>query len=319
LFDSLGSESYFKNFYARRFLRISPLYYGFLLLLLLLAHPLKSHWSWPRVIIFLGYLQNLPFGLREIGHGSIFYYTNHLWSLAVEEQFYLLWPLFVFLIHGRKKLMNVALALAGFALGLRIFLILHGGLVWIVPYKFTPCRMDSLLIGAWLALAMRGKNTERILNAARFLLPTALSLMTIIVLRTGNFDWITNRSVNLIGYSLSAVASASLIALSLRPDSLAERLFDVGWLRFLGKYSYGIYVWHLFIAELIGVGPRLYLDRHLHSKALGLIGSAFLIGCISILVALLSYHLYEVQFLRFKKYFNYSSSKRPSPDALIAQ
>ncbi len=143
--------------------------------------------------------------------------------------------------------------------------------------------------------------------------------MTIIVLRTGNFDWITNRSVNLIGYSLSAVASASLIALSLRPDSLAERLFDVGWLRFLGKYSYGIYVWHLFIAELIGVGPRLYLDRHLHSKALGLIGSAFLIGCISILVALLSYHLYEVQFLRFKKYFNYSSSKRPSPDALIAQ
>ena len=103
LYDTLHNEHYFRNFYMRRFLRIFPLYYGFLFLLMALA-PWR-HVTWGgRQFVLLAYLQNTAIwfpipGFRLANLADL----NHFWSLAVEEQFYLFWPLVVFLVKDRKK------------------------------------------------------------------------------------------------------------------------------------------------------------------------------------------------------------------------
>ena len=90
LYDTVDSPSFFLNFYARRFLRIFPLYYGSLAALLILSGTLGIDWQGSEYIL-LGYLQNVP-PLNLHLTPTVHRYTAHFWSLAVEEQFYLLWP-----------------------------------------------------------------------------------------------------------------------------------------------------------------------------------------------------------------------------------
>jgi len=159
LFDSLRDTAYFRRFYVRRALRIFPLYYGVILLLLALTPWLGIVWHGVQWTL-LFYLQNtslaIPIGDFKLPHGLD---LEHFWSLAVEEQFYLVWPLAVFLIRDRKRLLGWCLAFSVFALTLRLFLEFHG-----TAYKFintgTLCRADSLLIGAALALLIRGPEKE---------------------------------------------------------------------------------------------------------------------------------------------------------------
>jgi peptidoglycan/LPS O-acetylase OafA/YrhL len=106
-------------------------------------------------------------------------------------------------------------------------------------------------------------------------------------------------------YSLLAVGFACLIAWALRPHSMGKQLFEQSWLRFLGKYSYGIYVLHVFVLSALALPLRTAIAAATHSKGLG-VGLA---GILSLLVAVgaawLSYHLYERPFLRLKHHFDY--------------
>src|SRR6266702_4824953 len=126
LFDSLSDSSFFRKFYARRTLRIFPLYYGVLITLFLLTPWLGLQWhrmNWA----LLFYLQNTniagPFYDFHMGNQGLS--LDHFWSLAVEEQFYLIWPLAVFFIRDLKKLLWTCLALSCAALLLRFFLAFH--------------------------------------------------------------------------------------------------------------------------------------------------------------------------------------------------
>src|SRR6266700_3962582 len=114
LFDSLQKGGYFRNFYARRALRIFPLYYGFLLILICLTHPWHLQWQGKQYIL-LTYTQNLGIFTHDyVGfRPASFLNLNHFWSLAVEEQFYFFWPVIVFLVRDLRKLLFVALFLSG--------------------------------------------------------------------------------------------------------------------------------------------------------------------------------------------------------------
>src|SRR5262249_1302664 len=155
---------YFRNFYARRILRIFPLYYGVLLAVLVLLPTLQwlgqrqipgltevrtfQAWLWlpsPKILLSWKAQWVLDSGVIRM---------NHLWSLAVEEHFYLVWPLIV-LMFDRRALMKIAAALIAGALVLRIALAMNH-VTYIASYTLTPCRMDALAIGAFLALASRG-------------------------------------------------------------------------------------------------------------------------------------------------------------------
>lgn len=313
LFDTLHTGHYFRNFYARRFLRIFPLYYGVLLVLFIVFHPIHFDQGRQFLLLFT-YLQNTPLWL----HGSqsaVAQPADHLWSLAVEEQFYLVWPVLIFLIRDRRKLLWTAATLALIAPVTRFFLLAHGA-SFQATYKWTICRADSLLAGAWLALIIRGKLRDTVLRYATPVFVVALILCGIIAWRTGNFQWGINYSINSYGYSIVAIACTSLIAMSLRPASFTARAMRAKSLRFFGKYSYGIYVYHQMVFALVAWLIRGYLQSHIHSKALYHIAEMVCVLLITMPLAVFSYHFYEKPFLKLKRYFNYPPLKERGGEAL---
>jgi peptidoglycan/LPS O-acetylase OafA/YrhL len=296
LFDSLTSKHYFRNFYMRRALRIFPLYYGVLLILFILFRPT---WNTGRQLYLLPfYLQNTSWWWHGSQVGAIKDVTGHLWSLAVEEQFYLVWPVIVFLIRDRRKLLWVALALALTAPITRMILLAHGA-KFEATYKLTLCRSDALLAGGWLALAIRGKYKETILRAAAPVFCVALIGCFAIAWRTGSFNWEDSRLINGFGYSILALASTSLIAMALVPRSPTASIMNLPVLRWLGKYSYGIYIFH----QMMGGVYASFLQGHIHSRAAL---HATIVICNLVLtlpLAWLSFRFYEQPFLGLKRYF----------------
>jgi peptidoglycan/LPS O-acetylase OafA/YrhL len=302
LFDTLNTGHYFKNFYARRALRIFPLYYGVLLVLFIVFRP--THWTEGRQLyVILVYLQNTPLWWNGSQSRAIKDVTGHLWSLAVEEQFYLVWPVLIFWIRDRRKLLWTAVALATVAPIART-LMLHHGAPAEATYKMTICRADSLLTGAWLALAVRGERRETVLRFALPVFCLAMLLCGVIAWRSGSFDWEGNYAINAYGYSLLAIAGTSLIAMALSTGSLTSRLMHSSLLRWLGKYSYGIYIFHMLVSF---VYPA-FLHAHIHSKVVLHIAVLVCNLAITLPLAWLSYHFYEQPFLRLKRHFNYSSA-----------
>ena len=112
-----------------------------------------------------------------------------------------------------------------------------------------------------------------------------------------------------IGFSLLGIASASLIAMTYTPDTGTERIFRNSVLRFFGRYSYGIYVFHYTLDELLTGRIRGVVDAEFHSKAFGVFSGAVIVAIASVLVAVGSYHFYEKHFLLLKKYFSYQTSR----------
>ena len=328
LYDTLNDSHYFRSFYMRRFLRIFPLYYGFLLLLLILGN--WTHVAWGgRQYVLLTYMQNttLWFPVTDF-HPGVWADLDHFWSLAVEEQFYLFWPLLVFLVRGRRSLIALALALSGFALCLRIAMYLHGASPLTI-FMLTPCRMDTLLLGGCAALVLRGDSGW---IPYRWMLPIALAAAAIIAcytlwhlgsdMRAGFFG-------ATFGYLVIALGCVALLLASLDPASFAQRVFRWQFLRALGKYSYGIYVLHIFVARLVaitmdrvlGTSLRDFLTPWLHSRPLAVLVEFCIIAAAVIFAAYLSYNLYEVHFLRLKRYFGYRRTSRavPAPETVGAE
>jgi peptidoglycan/LPS O-acetylase OafA/YrhL len=310
LFDSLGGRAYFRTFYIRRFLRIFPLYYGALFFLLLLSVLLSLHWNGYE-LVYLAYLQNLPPWSFHIPSLNIYGYTGHFWSLAVEEQFYLIWPLIVFLVRDRRRLLVTALALVPIAPALRIWTVLHG-LPHPLTYQFTLCRTDSLLLGACLALAIRGPRPYTLLRIAPVAAAVCFVGTTALALRhhPWNLSEEPNTFLKGVGFTLLAISFAALIASVLRSGSLIERLFRNAAMRWLGRYSYGIYVFHMIVLAAVGFGPRLWLDARFHSKVAGIAGEALLCLTITLALAWISFNFYEKPFLRLKRRFDYGDERK---------
>ena len=323
LYDTLGDSRYVSRFFARRSLRILPLYYGVFVLLMLLMPIMHYQWR-PGHLWFLLYLGNFAgnanFDLYHVFSSNHYWWSAnlaHFWSLCVEEQFYLLWPWVVFAVKGRRRLIGVAAALSVGALLCRAGFLWWAGPVlgerWIV--RALPFRADALLIGGILALLLRGPAADKVQRASKWLLVSAgLPVL-------GIFFWSPKAQspfLLTIGYSLTAIASAGMIGMTLRTGSRAFRVFNVRPLRSLGKYSYGFYVYHaLFYYVWVYALGRMI--EHFHTLVLpGLIES---IGAFvtTFVVAKLSFDFFERRFLRWKRYFEYDSEQRTHEHAFLTQ
>ena len=153
LYDSKDSDHYFRSFYARRILRIFPLYYGFLIFWMIVIPVFRRDvfdLNSDNQIFYWLYLQNWRFSAPASLDGQILAIT---WSLAIEEQFYLAWPLVVSLLR-RRQLMMLCLTLVVTSLVVRVALTVLGA-HQITVYMPTPARMDGLAVGAFIALALR--------------------------------------------------------------------------------------------------------------------------------------------------------------------
>jgi peptidoglycan/LPS O-acetylase OafA/YrhL len=112
------------------------------------------------------------------------------------------------------------------------------------------------------------------------------------------------------GFTVIGLSCAALVAMTLRPRSITQRVFENNILRFYGKYSYGLYVYHYSVNGFLSAPARAFANNHLHSKGLGVLAGACLVMAVTVPIAVLSYHFYEAPFLKLKRFFSYN---RPAP------
>lgn len=311
LYDTRDDSHFFKRFFVRRAVRIFPVFYLTVALLLLLTPLFHLQWQW-RQLTFFVYLGNFfgnadfsLYGLPSVAHPAASVSLGHFWSLCVEEQFYLLWPIGVWLIRDRVKLLWTAAGISLLALALRLAMLGTFSTVvaetWIV--RTLPFRMDALLLGAVLALLLRGPNAYRWQRAGKWVFLSAGAAVLSIFIFSPAYDspWLLS-----VGLSFTALASAGLVCSTLRQGSVAFELFTWKPLRSLGKYSYGFYVYHL-LFRTAWIKFLTFLGSYFHSlAAAGLI--ALMVNFIStFLISKLSYDYIEVRFLRLKRGFEYDA------------
>lgn len=309
LVDSREGAGYFKNFYMRRVLRIFPLYYGVLFLLLALTPALGIRWHGIFVPLLL-YLQNFQNFNRYTYSLSPDVSLNHLWSLAIEEQFYLVWPLLVYVARTRRRVLVLALCLSAVALGFRVVLMAAWGNAYAAHHSMFA-RADALLLGAALAMLFRdGKAWAHVLRWAPPVCIGCVSFVMFSFVAADTRMFASEYWIFCVRFSVVACASGGLLAWSLRPGAIAS-MFSLRLLRFFGKYSYGLYVLHVTFLPLLSRVGRTTLYALYPSKAFAVAGTAAFILAASSGAAWISFQIYEKQFLRLKQYFDYPRPARP--------
>jgi len=290
LVDTKHSGGFFKNFYVRRCLRIWPLYYSLIFFMFVVVRFLSSAqyqavvqtsspwWAFPL------FLQNflLPISTNAAGPLGV------TWSLAIEEQFYLVWPLVV-RFSSTKLLRRLVIAELCLSPGLRYYLSLHH----VYLYTNIFCRLDSLMAGAFLALLIRSPDfiPEKRLGSAWLLLAAAAPLA--FLTEALQARWIV--------FSFTAVASAAFIYLSMfSRQKWLQWVMTNRFLTLTGVISYGLYLLHKIP---FGFVQALHLDRH------PLLPLPFII-LTSYAIAAISWNLLEKPFLSLKRFFESKSEHR---------
>lgn len=294
LHDTRGQPRYFSNFYARRALRIMPLYFVYLAIFFAIYGHIDSFWHQ------LLHLSNFRLSMA----GSWFKESpaNLTWSLSIEEQYYLLWPLAVFYLTRRPLLWLLGLTLAA-SVALR-YSYAYSGFTNTTIYTSTLCRLDGLALGSMLALAVRSPGgIERIARHGPLLFP--MGLLGIAVIRhlggTLNFYAVPNLLLPWLFTSTALVSGGLLATVISRPTRLLESLFANRVLCALGRHSFAMYLLHVeIIRALAALWPMPDESRSELSAALFQLAGLGL----TFLAALLVWHLFEARILRLKRHFS---------------
>lgn len=310
LLDSKSSPTYYKDFYIRRALRILPLYYLILVIsfyfLPLTAHPKTGNfarvagdeiWYW----LFLTNFKMAAAGGPQ--HGIM----DVTWSLAIEEQFYLLWPLLVKHL-SKAQLARVSLALFGLACLTRIVL-QELDVAPFAIYVLTPARIDGLCAGSLVAISLRSGSVDSkaLEKLANHLILAGVVALGIVVTVSKGLPW-DGRLVQSIGYSIIAIFFAGVI-LKVYLNSGATVNYIRGLrsrpLVTLGILSYSLYLIHLPLRAMI---RDVVLKPMNFSQWWGgaLVAQAcfyMLAGLIILAAAWMTFNLYEKRFLGLRQRF----------------
>ena len=302
LYRSRRAVNYFGGFYARRVLRIVPLFIAAVVLALLLTRVLASRGQaqphTPAWVLWLGILMinwTEPLGMGIPGFPQF-------WSLALEEQFYLIWPVAVRVFASRLLALSVGIAAA--ALAVRTLMLLFGASTSMV-YMWTISRMDALAFGAVAALIVQRWRVRGGVPAPWRWIAAGFGVALLGALLSQLYatgTWPTQT----VGFTCLGLA-CMLILLGAVANDFSPRPHPVlAVLRSrplvaVGRYSYGMYVFHIFFA----IFAAAWIKRIAAS-----FGDARMIACALLMLALsygagfLSYHLYEKHFLRLgRRYF----------------
>lgn len=305
LLATTNSKNYFKNFYARRVLRIFPLYYLSLFLFLIIFpsfknFPLDVSYYQENQFWFWTYLQNWTLVFNQDGQGIA---LNHFWSLAVEEQYYLLWPLLVFWIRKPKRLLFFCFFLLVAVIAARISIWIYRDSFPAYERLFLFTRIDGILIGSILAIIQ----FINPLFVRKYFTTLIISLVVINYLFyffNRNFDSIFP-SWPIAGFTtFAAIFAFAIYEAVMKENKIINFLLTINVLRFLGKYSYGFYIFHFPIFLI----TKPFTD-HLASVVFVpgstpyLIATSTLATLAGLVVSILSFHVFEKYFLKLKKHF----------------
>lgn len=299
LLNRKGKPRYFREFYRRRILRIFPLYY-FALLLSVIAivvidqQPHRLYTGYDSLGWFLAFIPNIALALKNEWLWQTNYVgLSHLWSLAVEEQFYMVWPLVVLLLP-RKALALLCAVLIWVGYYIRVETDIQFNGEWtIASYVLPWCKMDGLAGGSLLAILMKsGYITfaplqKQLVRDISF----GAAMVVFYLLIAGNSHW---RS------EYVAVMFIGVLYLALSPDSAVRKLCERPFLMHIGTYSYGMYVFHQMFrmpyewgikAPLIATGMPMAMVQILY---------LLLATGITYLLARLSWYFIEERFIKMK-------------------
>lgn len=288
LLDSKACPCYFRNFYIRRFLRIAPLYF---LVVLVWWVCYRGYSEYFGLSLFFG--ANLAPVLQvPVPHGP-----GVLWSLAVEEHFYLLWPAIVYLLDRRKILLLCAAILLGCPVLRAIYA--AKGMDPDVIYLLSWFRFDGLAAGAILAIWTRTEyfsaRIVRRVAVALFIGATAINLIEVLVLS----PWQKSIAATALRYTQAYLCFAAFFILVLiyRGTQWTAPL-RVSFLQLSGALSYCLYLVHLSVGDLFEF-VRVHEHFALRPVTTVLLRGAFLVA-VSFAIASLTRRFLEGPFLALK-------------------
>jgi len=300
LLNTVDTPRYLLNFFIRRMLRVFPLYY-LLLAIFLGIFPLLSDLR-PQVQYYIDnqvwlwtYMQNWLYSFNPPPPDA--HYLNHFWSLAIEEQFYLVWPFLILWVKNTRYLLYLMLFVLLVVMTARSILWLYKieDLNYTTFYTFT--RVDGICIGSMVALLHR--TNPNFLRNNMAVIVTALAVLNFIFYflnLKGDFPYLA-----FVGYTTFAALFGLLVYELVNNDNrFAERILTFKPLMFLGKISYGLYVYHwplyiLLTPPLIEfLSAKDKLDRILVST---------ITTIAAILLSIVSYYTFEIRFLKLKEKF----------------
>jgi len=320
LLDTQESRNYFKAFYGRRFVRIFPLYYTFLAVLFLILPAVGVNLS-PDLVHAQVWEWTYTSNIYDAFHNWQDININHFWTLAIEEQFYLLWPLIIF--YASKKYLKHGVMLALLVIPLLRWGCRSAGVSIMFAYTFTLCHIDGLLVGALISIAFHEGLIEKLKSSRLFskirtidwILAWSLLAFVLVycfILTNNQFifmfmTWtpfgqgfgLTFVSI-VLGYSV-------LRAVSSVPNTL-QRVMSLKYLRVIGKYSYALYVLHAPICHWVGTSFPIPSFLQNLSPEWSFAHSIYIIiveFILSILASVISWNILEKHFLKLKKYFPY--------------
>jgi peptidoglycan/LPS O-acetylase OafA/YrhL len=309
LYDSRTDEHYFRNFYMRRLLRIFPLYYGVLAILFLVLPlipglrlteltALRTYQPWAWL-----YAVNIYLAIHD---GWVLSYIEHFWSLAVEEQFYLIWPLAVWLLAANARVFLAFSFLTAVASFASRIVASAAGAGPVVTEVLTPFQLDALAIGGFLAVYLRQPGGEG--EVRRLMVPLTVVGSALLVIQFGARHLTSHGNVleSVRGGAFHLLMAAMLLKGLLGPVSSGwSRFLRSRPMAFLGKYSYGLYVYHHFFSYY-------FTSHHTDLTVAATLGCSSMAALLmqasagiaaSIAVAWLSYECFEKHFLRLKRYW----------------
>lgn len=323
--EALPSGQYFIKFYGRRFLRIFPLYYFYLAVMAVVAY-------WLIVVDFRPKYMQIFF--NQVGYAALYVYDffyrmpwfqpsqflDHFWSLAVEEQFYITWPLLLLVVPQKhlKKLFISFIILGPVSRVLLYLWYLSGSSLWVfrepfgfVAYSWPLSHLDAFALGAYISRYEIWRPKAQ--------LPVLALLIPVIGFATNYFATGDIGIISALGYDSSLGVGyqflwahtlldyffAVLIYCVVR-EKILIRFLEMPWLRYLGRISYGMYVYHLAVIWFVWN----LVDELTKSDMAIWIKPAIALP-VTVIIATLSFYFLERPILNLKDRF-FTWSKTPN-------
>jgi peptidoglycan/LPS O-acetylase OafA/YrhL len=275
-------------FYVRRTLRIWPLYFTvfalctFVVPRFLPVPGLENKY----LLSFMTFLGNWSCAAYGLPHAPVF----PLWSVSVEEQFYVTWPLLL-LVFGVRRVALLAVVVLVAAQVVRVYLVsrgVRGDGIWCNTFA----RMDAFACGALLAVVLKGRAPD-LAPLVRRLLIGAAAVAWVVSACFGGRD----QEASVVGLPVAALAATAVLVASIRPSAAGGKA-----LPYLGKISYGLYSFHILALMIAG----LVTGQGGAGRNMVRIGIGF---SLTLAFAVVSYHLLERPFLRLKRRFTHVRSR----------
>lgn len=282
-----------QRFYIRRFLRLVPAYYLLLIITAIInIEPVRKSLIW-----HLTYTSNFYFSIINNWDGPV----SHFWTLSVEEQFYLIWPFFILLVPN-KMLLTSMLMVAALGPISRFFCIeMELSKFWLWTSIFT--NLDSLAMGGVLAFCTYNKKQLKQFKIYLCNFGLRIGIPLYIFCLTNNYHhFLSDTWLEILNQTIQSFCFVWLVDRAAQGfRGITGTILELRLLTYLGKISYGIYLYHNFIPVLLAKFSAYILIYWGFNLSINFFHEVI----ITVIIAILSWHLIEKPINNFKQHFNY--------------